>query len=576
MRPLRALVVGLLLAMLATCAAAQVPVSRLSPQVRAQLDTAGAAEVFVLLREPSQMRPDDLHARRRAIHSQRRRLLASLPPEDVQVHREFAVVSAFTASATSAAVARLLADPMVLRIDPMKYGSGALAKSVPQIRADAVHRRSDRGQGVTVAVLDTGFDPTTPDVAGSITAEHCFCTGGCCPDGTSEQSGSGSAHTLATHGNHVTGIIVSKGLVAPTGVAPGAQVVAVKVLNESNRGFLGDWIAGLEWIAVEHPEVQAINMSLVSDSVFSATCDDADSYNLLFAQVLGMLRARGTVTFVAAGNGAHTDAIASPACISSAVSVGAVLRNDQVWAGSDSYVDLDLLAPGVGIVSTGLGDSLATLSGTSMATPHATGSAALLLALNPTLTADQVEDALKRSGVRIVDARNGFTFPRVNALGAMNAVLDLTHPMLGGGSAQRDCLIEWNVPPTMTTKRQPISGAVCHDNDPACDADQTPGLCTFPVSLCFNVPDRRLPDCPTGAPLVAYQRVQPRPGDAIDAANAAALDAVLPALPLVEVNRCTDAFSFVVPAGTAKWLRLGVRTADGANDNDRLRFTCLP
>ena len=571
----RSLVAGLLAALLATSAAAQ-SLSRISPQVAAQLDAAGSADVFVLLRDPLPARGGTLAERRRAIHSLCARVLAPVRAEDLRIHHEFAVATAFTASATRAAISQLLADPMVLSIDPMQYGSGALAESVPQIKADAVHRSGDLGQGVTVAVLDTGFDPTTPDVAGSIAAQHCFCTGGCCPDGTADQSGIGSAFTHAPHGNHVTGIIVSKGMIAPVGVAPAAKVVAVKVLNESNRGFLGDWIAGLEWIATEHPEVQAINMSLVSDAVFPTACDDTDSYNIALAQVLGMLRERGTLTFVASGNAARHDAIGSPACISSAVSVGAVLKDDEVWPASNTDADLDLLAPGVAIVSTGLGDSLATLSGTSMATPHATGTAALLMALNPTLGADRIEDILKLSGVQIRDLRNGLAFARINALGAMNAVLDLTHPLLGGGSAQRDCLVEWDVPPAMTTQRRPISGAVCHDNDPACDADRAPGSCTFLLSACFNVPDRRLPECAIGTPIVAYQRATPREGDPIDALNAAALDAVLPALPVADANHCTDQFSFVVPAGKTKWVRLGVRAADGRRDYDRLRFTCVP
>lgn len=578
MRLFCSLVAGLPLLVLATGATAQSSGSRVSPQVTAQLDAAGLADVFVLLRDPSPASPRDLGMRRRAVHSLCARVLAPLRAEDIRVHHEFRIASAFTASATRAAVAQLLADPMVVRVDAMQYGSGALAESVPQIRADAVHRRGDLGQGVTVAVLDTGFDPTTPDIAGSIAAEHCFCQDKCCPDGTPEQDGPGSAFTQAKHGNHVTGIIVSKGIIAPTGVAPGARVVAVKVLDESNRGSLLDWIAALEWIAMEHPEVQVINMSLASSYEFSATCDDADSYNSAFAQVLGVLRARGTLTFAAAGNRGRPDAMASPACVTGALSVGAVLNDDEIWASSDADADLDLLAPGVGIVSTGLGDSLATLSGTSMATAHATGTAALLLSLNPTLGADQVEAILKRSGVRIRDTRtpNDFTFPRLNAFGAMNAVLDATRPLLGGGSGSRDCLVEWNVPPTMTTLREPISGAVCHDNDPVCDADPVSGRCAFTASICFNVPDRRLPSCATSAPIVAYQHAQSRVADAVDLANGAALDAVLPALPVEETNRCTAQFSFVVPAGEARWIRFGVRAADGRKDADRLRFRCVP
>jgi len=574
--PLHRTLVGLLVALLSTGAVAQLTAPRLNPQVSAKLNTDGRADVFVMLREPPPSATDDLGERRRTVHSLCARVLRPLAAQDIFVYREFKIASAFTASATSAAVAQLLTDATVVRVDPMQYGSGGLAESVPQIHADAVHRRGDLGQGVTLAVLDTGFDPTTPDVASSIVEQHCFCSGNCCPDGTSEQDGTGSAFTQAVHGNHVTGIIVSKGTIAPPGVAPGAQVVAVKVLNESNRGFLGDWIAALEWIATEHPEVQAINMSLVSDSVFSAACDDTDSYNMAFAQVLGVLRARGTLTFAASGNIGRTNAVGSPACVSGAVSVGAVQENDEVWVGSNSYADLDVLAPGVSILSTGLGDSLTTLTGTSMATPHATGTAALLLALNPMLSADQLEDILKRSGTPIHDPRNGFTFPRVNALGAMNGVLDVTHPLLGGGSRERDCLVEWQVPPAMVTVRQRVAGAVCHDNDPTCDADPASGGCTFTLSACFNVVDRRLPDCATDQPIVAYQLARARAADSVDTANAAALEAVLPSLPLVGPGQCSEQFAFVVPIGETKWIRFSASAADGRRDYDRLRFSCVP
>jgi hypothetical protein len=377
------------------------------------------------------------------------------------------------------------------------------------------------------------------------------------------------------HGNHVTGIMVSKGLVAPPGIAPGADVVAVKVLNDQNRGFLGDWVAGLEWIAMNRPEVRAINMSLVSDAVFTGNCDAADGYNMAFAQVIGALRERGTLTFVATGNTGHSDAISSPACVTGAVAVGAVQKDDTVWFGSNADADVDLLAPGVSITSTGLGDSLATLSGTSMATPHATGSAALLFALSPALGADQAEAALRRSNVRIVDARNGLSFPRLNAFAAMQTALDETRPLLGGGSPQRDCLLAWNVAPGAATTRSPVCGASCRDNDSACDADETAGQCTFSVSACFNVADPRAPGCDTTAPIAAYR--MGRPGrSTIDASNAAALENALPPLPITEAGMCSAPFAIVVPAGAARWIRLGVRTEDARADQDRLRFACEP
>jgi subtilisin family serine protease len=414
--------------------------SKLGREIRERIEAAGEAEVFVMLATRPVAAGQELAARRRAVAEAGGTVLAALSPQHVRVQRRFAYVSGFTATVTAQGLEQLLANPLVVGVDPPRYGSAALAQSVPQIRADAVHQRDDQGEGVTVAVLDTGTDPTHPDLVGSIIKQQCFCSDHCCPDGTTEQSGPGSAISGHVHGIHVTGIIVSKGVVAPTGVAPDAKVVAVKVLDDFARGLLSDWIAGLDWIAANLSEVQAINMSLESDAQYAAYCDDADGYTRAFAQVLEVLRARGTLTFVASGNFELHDGMAAPACVSSAVAVGAVTKHDTVAAYSDADSALDLLAPGgapswptpdpypEGIKSTGLGHSTAILYGTSMAAPHATGTAALLLSLDPTLNADALEGILKSTGVPLLDGRNGLIFPRLDALAAMNAVVNANTP----------------------------------------------------------------------------------------------------------------------------------------------------
>ena len=573
---------GVLSVALATaCFAVPSPPARAAfvPEIAAQIGDSGTAEVFVLLRPPRRLPRRDLGTRQRMIADQRAATLAALPSAAVRVLDTLTTVSGFTAAVTAAGLDALLAYPDVLGVEPMRYGSGALAQSVPQIRADAVHRRDDDGQGVTVAVLDTGVDPTHPDLAGSIAAEQCFCSGNCCPNGANQQSGAGSAFTTFVHGIHVAGIIVSKGIVAPQGVAPGAQLVAVKVLNDENRGSLTDWILALDWIATMRPDVQVINMSLVSDAVYSGACDQADSLTMAFAQVLDVLRARGVLTFVAAGNTGETAALGAPACVSTAVAVGAVNKQDVIAAFSDTDTTLDLLAPGVDIVSAGPQHSAVPLTGTSMAAPHATGTAALMLAINPALGASQLESVLKDTGVPIRDARNGRSVSRIDALAAMNAVLSVTSPLQGGGSAASDCLVEWNFTPPAVAKWRPVAGAVCRDNDPTCDADQASGQCTFRVAACFNMPDRRLPRCTTTSPIVAYRlstKSAAGLANAIDAANAAAFAAALPAVPINDANHCTGDVSVVVPVGRPRWIRFTAQAADGRIDYDRLRLTCLP
>jgi subtilisin family serine protease len=577
------------LALLSAGSLAADPGGKLGAGIMSQLGGADTAHVFVLLQEPDGPARRDLRSRQTAVRAARQAVLRSLRPNEVRPHRQFSIVNAFSASVTAEGLRELLDSPAVLRVEPPQYASAALPESVQQIRADLVQRRGHRGQGVTVAVLDAGFDTTNPDLAGSIADEHCFCRPSCCPDGTHEQAGAGSASDGAAHGTHVAGIIASRGVVAPVGVAPAAQILAVKILNSQDQGTLEDAIAALDWIATERPDVQVINMSIASNAVYPRNdqdpvgpCDTADGYTTAFAQILEALRARGTLTFAASGNNGDTAGMAAPACVSAAVAVGAVTDADGVWPMSNSNVKLDLLAPGVDVLSSGPAipfvctgtDLSARCTGTSLAVPHATGTAALLLDLNPGLGADRLEAILKATGVPVVDWRTGLVFPRIDALAAMYAVLELTRPLLGGGSRSTDCLVEWNVIPAGTTR--PMDGASCRDGDVSCDTDVIAGQCTFQVSACFRVPDRRLPACDPSVPVTEYSVAAPTTeggSDAVDAANAAAIRAVLPPLPITDPNQCTESFAFVVPAGESRWIRFAAGTG-ALTDYDRLRFHC--
>ena len=524
-------------------------------------------DVVVVLREPPGSVSATLAGRRRAIRRDRQAVLAAHVAPSLHVRHRFATVSAFTATLTGTDLERLRADPLVVRADPVRYGSAALSDSVPLIGAAAAHNRDFVGDGATVAVLDAGIDASLADFAGVVVAEECFCSGRCCPDGTARQSGPGSAFSRTDHGNHVSGIIASQGHTAPRGVAAGADLVAVKVLNDRNRGSLDDWIAGLDWIATNRPDVRVVNMSLVSDEVFTGPCDSADATTLAFAQVIGVLRARGTLTVAAAGNSGNPAGLAAPACVTAALAVGATTKDDGVWSASNSDSTLDLLAPGVAITSvSGTGD-MAVLSGTSMATPHVSGTAALLFGLDPAVNADAAADALTRTGRPVVDARNGRIVPRVNALGAVNAVSEASRPVAGGGSRTRDCLVEWDVPAGATTRSWPVAQVSCRDGDPGCDADAVAGQCTLPVAPCFNVVDRRLPRCTGTAPIVSYALGRADGG-------AAALAAALPPLPLGAADRCSDPVPIVVPAGATVRLRFAASAADGRVDYDRLMISC--
>ncbi|MGK5443797.1 S8 family serine peptidase [Micromonospora sp. URMC 105] len=265
-----------------------------------------------------------------------------------------------------------------------------LEHSVPQIGAPAAWAAGRDGAGVEVAVLDTGIDANHPDLADRIVEAKDF-------------SGTGSAQDGHGHGTHVASTIAGSGAASDglrKGVAPGARLLVGKVLDDFGRGYESAIVAGMEWAARSGAKV--INMSL-GGSATDGTDPMSQALNDLTAET-------GALFVVAAGNEGAANSVGSPGAATSALTVGAVDRDDKLADFSsrgprigDGGIKPEITAPGVGIVAaraagtsmgTAVGDRYTRANGTSMATPHVAGAAAILVQEHPDWTAGRLKDAL--------------------------------------------------------------------------------------------------------------------------------------------------------------------------------------
>lgn len=242
---------------------------------------------------------------------------------------------------------------------------------VNRIDADLAWSTST-GTGVKVAILDTGIDIDHPDLVANIEG------------GVNTINPSKSFNDDNGHGSHVAGIVAAvDNTIGVVGVAPQANLYGVKVLNRSGWGWLSDIIEGLQW-SIDNG-VQVVNMS------FGSSSDNQSFHDAIIATYNA-----GITLVAAAGNsGPGDNTVNYPAKYSEVIAVSATNSSDGQPDWSSRGPEVDLAAPGAGIKSTYKGDTYATLSGTSMAAPHVTGTAALKLALNPALTPAQVLDILK-------------------------------------------------------------------------------------------------------------------------------------------------------------------------------------
>jgi len=388
------------------------------------LSETGTASVVVALKAPRTLQKQLRRGKRlnRAVTNRRiqhlqEEVLAAVGAPGFQVTHQYESVPALAGTLTSrAAMERLATHPNVRRVDLDASGGAAFNTSLETIRADRWHSEAVTGTGTGVAVLDSGVDTDHVDLAESLSHEACFLhpsDSQTCPNGDAQQTGPGTAEDDNGHGTNVAGIIASDGTQSPRGVAPDADLVAVKVLNADGRfQSFSQIVDALDYL-INHPElgVQVVNMSLGTDQQFQGTCDNTTSYNMAGADAVAMLRSQGVLPVASAMNKGSGSELASPACLESVVSVGATNTPRELADFSNSNEVLDLAAPGFRITSTGLGNRTSTYSGTSQAAPHAAGCAALLHAAGTDTTASRVEASLKTSSVQAVDSTNGLHFP---------------------------------------------------------------------------------------------------------------------------------------------------------------------
>ncbi|WP_210463927.1 S8 family peptidase [Rufibacter roseolus] len=289
-----------------------------------------------------------------------------LNPEAIE-HTYGKALQGFSVSLSEAEVNKLRRDPRVDYIEQDKIislgkpGGGGTAPTSQTTPWGITRVGSASGVGKTAWVIDTGIDLTHPDLTVDVSRSRTFITTG--RDANDADDGNG-------HGSHVAGTIAAKNnTIGVIGVAYGATVVAVKVLNSQGSGSTSGVIAGVDYVGSVGSQGDVANMSLGGG--VSTALDNA---------VLNASNAKGVIFCLAAGNESDNANNHSPARVNGTnILTISAMNSSGAWASFSNYGNppVDYCAPGVSIQSTWKDGGYNTISGTSMATPHAAGVALL-------------------------------------------------------------------------------------------------------------------------------------------------------------------------------------------------------
>lgn len=273
---------------------------------------------------------------------------------------------------------------------------------IERIGSRLVNAVGNTGKGIKIGVLDSGIDYNHDDLKGNYRGGYNIVDDNNDP---MDQNG---------HGTHVAGIVAAEdNNIGVVGVAPQAYLYSVKVLAFDSTGSTSNIVGGLEW-SVDNG-MQIINMSLGS-------CENSISVG----RAINNTYNAGILIVAAAGNSGNAAGTGNtmdyPASYDSVISVGATDINDNRGKFSSTGPKLELSAPGVNILSTLNGNKYGTLSGTSMASPHVTGVAALIMSAEPGITNSRVRIRMQTTAQNMSNVTGGFSAKDWYGYGLVDAV----------------------------------------------------------------------------------------------------------------------------------------------------------
>ncbi len=413
---------------------------------------------------------ENLHSE---IKFRQERTLAKLAPSEYKLRHKFENQAGFSAEVTLDCLSKLMDDANVVSIEPVYVLEKHLAQGIPLING-MVYRSTYNGQGVAIAICDTGVDYTHPMLGGGGFPNSKVIGGYDYGDNDSDP------FPIEAHGTCCAGIAAGNlGSVGDYigGVAYGAKIYALKVEDSSGNIYTDSIVAAWNWCISHQNDNPANPILVISNSLGGGRYYSAcDSSNSSLATAANSAAAAGITILASSGNDGYCDSIAAPACLSNVISVGAVYdaafgtyypcinsascatkysttgcatgwyaidtsAPDKVTSYSNTASFLNVLAPSnqayttdiAGAAGYSSGDYYSSFGGTSAACPYTAGTVACLQSAAKAITGNylsqaQVKSILISTGNNVTDTKIAITIPRINLGNAINSISTNPNP----------------------------------------------------------------------------------------------------------------------------------------------------